>query len=239
MSRKDLYASESEPETEEQTAYSYVPDLVFEEVADVETNSQDEDNTEGKSQKDDEHIDAAEADEEFEFNLFAEEPAKVVIVPDEPAALLPSAPDQVQEGVIYVEMHRPDSYYFASYSDSQKAQFESAAVSGTDILNLQGQPQPRFLGAVRGPKVIDFSEVIAQAKRDHQRMRNRKRPGKKGRQIRKERYAAQQEQRKQMQRQRSKQPRSFSNNSKAGATGGYKRPASTGGHPRKVKKTQT
>ncbi|KAF5102309.1 hypothetical protein D0Z00_000492 [Geotrichum galactomycetum] len=226
----------------DKTSYSYVPDLVFEEVADIETSSQEED-TEGKQQN--ENIaDTDAADEEFEFNLFAEEPAKVVIVPDEPVALLPSGPEQVQEGVIYVEMHRPDSYYFASYSDAQKTQFEAAAVSGADILAVQGQPlQPRFLGAARGPKVIDFNEAVAQAKRDHQRMRNRRRPGKKARLIRKERYATQQEQRKQMQRQRSKQPRSFTNNSnnksKAGATGGYKRPASTGGHPRKVKKVQT
>jgi hypothetical protein len=215
---------------------------VFEEVADIENSSQEEEKKQLNENIAD--TDAAEADEGFEFNLFAEEPAKVVIVPDEPAALLPSIPDQMQEGVIYVEMHRPDSYYFASYSDSQKSQFEAAAVSGNDILALQDQPQqPRFLGIVRGPKVIDFNEAVAQAKRDHQRMRNRKRPGKKARQIRKERYATQQEQRKQMQRQRSKQSRSFNNNnnnkSKAGATGSYKRPASTGGHPRKVKKIQT
>lgn len=182
-----------------------------------------------------------EEEEAFEFNLFAEESAKVVIMPDEPAALLPGALETKQEGVIYVEMHRPNSYYFANYTAFQKSQFEAAAVNGSDIIVLQGQHQPQFLGAVRGPKVIDFNKAIAQAKRDHQRMRNRKRPGKKARKIRKERYAAQQEQRKQNERQRQKQALRFNNKnkSKTGATSSYKKPQSTGGHPRKVKKVQT
>lgn len=231
VSRRDLYASDNEEEDQEAVSLvpAYVPDLVFEDVV-VESDNEEEEreksdsctaeDEEMKNPDDDEEQkdknEEQDEDEGFEFRLFSgpskttPQTTKIVIQEDNTASAQNA--EEAIEGVMYVEMKRPDSYYFAKYSEADKSRFAESAVDGYNIVNQklleQYTPSPRFLGPnQRGPKVIEFSVLQAEAKREHQRMRNRRRPGKKARAIRKERYATQQEQKKQLQRQRQKESR--------------------------------
>lgn len=148
--------------------------------------------------------DAGDA-EEFEFQLFSAPTGDISVSSQKVTLAEEAAP---QEGVTYVEMKRPDTYYFAKYTAAVRQQFEATAVTGDDVL-AGSTPAPRFLGASRGPKVIEFSALQREAIREHQRMRNRRRPGKKARAVRRERYAAKVEQQKQVQRQRQQESRKF------------------------------
>lgn len=236
VSRKDLYASDSEPIPTDIEGPVYVPDLVFEDVEVHSEIGQDEAEVEAKDQ---EMTDAAvetakdEEDEGFTFNLFSTNtsaPSKVVITADpEPS----EAPAPI-EGVIYVEMHRPDSYYFSHPSPNQIAQYTAAAVSGASILDSAQTPTPKFYGPSnrQGRPIINYTELQMRARQEHQRTRNKKRPGKKARAARKEKMEVLKEIKKARQIQTRKK---FAGKQSTGPKP-YAPPKTKGGHPRKQPK---
>lgn len=222
---------------------AYIPDLVFEDVAVSESEPEAEEGVpkstkeavdvemevepiETDTKKDDEANKEESQDEGFEFRLFSGPsetavPSKIIITKDTVEVEEPAIP----EGVLYVEMHRPDSYYFTSYTEEAKTQFSEMAVDGYDLLKKFEQQEnnhtPIFWGpGNREPKVIQFSDLIAAAKKEHQKVKNRRRPGKKARAVRKERRTAKLEQQKQVQRQRQKESRKFGKGSFQNRKGG-------------------
>lgn len=236
ISRKDLYGSDSEPEPVELDGPVYIPDLVFE---DVEVASEPEETVKDTSNDEEMAEESAAEDEGFAFNLFsgggatADAPAKVVITKDPTPEDAPPAP---VEGVLYVEMHRPDSYYFSHPTSEQILNFTQTAVSGESILEHSQLPQPRFLGtSTQGGKLIDYTALQEQAKRDYQRLRNKKRPGKKARAVRKQKTAAMNEIKRARQAAIKKQ-QGF--RAKQAGPKAYAPPKTKGGHPRKQPKVR-
>lgn len=74
---------------------------------------------------------------------------------------------------------RPDSYYFASYSDDDKSKFLVAAVSAEDVYT-----QGVSLGSMATSlpwKCLDLKEHNMEVEREQRRLKKQKRPGKKKR----------------------------------------------------------
>lgn len=219
MSRKDLYTNDSDQDVKVTEPLAYIPDLVFEEVQVEVSKSDPEESHEDPSAT----IDENETEEEsFQFNLFsgAVTESKVVLVQETD----PEPEMVIQEGVMYVEMSRPDSYYFSHPSTQEQEAYKSSAVSGQDIIN-QSVPTLRFWGSSRKPKLINFNDLQIQAKKEYQKLRNKKRPGKKARMAKKIKYTKDIEKKKEIQRQRQRESR------------GLRKPLpKKSGHPRKQPK---
>ncbi|KAK6455623.1 uncharacterized protein RJT20DRAFT_128915 [Scheffersomyces xylosifermentans] len=147
-SRAALYDSESEIESDDgSNPLSYMPKMEFEFV---EVNQSEEDEVNKDSDgiiagdiaqtKNDENM---EEEEEYDFPLFASSAATVNTTEN-----LEDATNEHERGrpkvksmkvslreasLEIIKNERPSSYYFAQYSETEKANFASAAISGDDI----------------------------------------------------------------------------------------------------------
>lgn len=125
-------------------------------------------------------------DDEFEFPLFASamevDPAPTDKIEDrgrskDVGIMKVSLREQSEERI---DNERPDSYYFAKYTDQEKKQFEQCSVTGDDIYKqiyiVDAQPW----------KCLDLNKYNAKVELELSRDKERKkknRPGKKKREV--------------------------------------------------------
>lgn len=156
ISRKDLF-EDGEPEQEDfDISEIFIPDF---EIAD--------DSTECNEYLDENKDKEDREEEELAFPLFGKV-SNIVIDEKEP---------EIQP------VERPEAYYIFKSSPEKEKEFESAAVTGEDIIRISAEP----LYGMRMPwKVVDFNLEIEKAKREN---RKRTRPGKKLRELRRQKPA--------------------------------------------------
>ncbi|CUM57229.1 unnamed protein product [Debaryomyces tyrocola] len=197
ITRSSLYDSESEYESNNDDSgnpMGYMPNIEFEFV-EVD-NSNEPEPTEINESKDNIDETQEEQDDEFEFPLFAAPPSTISShqsieankMEDEEASR-GRTKDKVMKvslreaSVEVIENERPLSYYMATYTDKDKSQFITAAVTADDIYD-----QIEIITPVRDPKpwkCIDLSKYNLEVEREIQnnklKDKSRNRAGKKKR----------------------------------------------------------
>lgn len=168
--RSLLYNLESDYDSD--TSDYVVPKLEFE-LKEVEENDN-EDNKGGIQESNG-------SDAEFDFPLFA---ASDTVVEDrgrskeaKPSIMKVSLREQSEERVIN---ERPESFYFAKYTDKQREQFQQCAVSSDDIY------QQMYIVDTQPWKCLNLNEYNAKIESEIARQKakcRKNRPGKKKRQL--------------------------------------------------------
>ncbi|KAG5421227.1 hypothetical protein I9W82_000317 [Candida metapsilosis] len=174
-SRQSLYNDDSESEVESDGVGYIAPNLEFEFVEVEETSQPQEDH---KAQEDEE-------EQEFAFPLFAS--ASKPKQDAEPTGDNERGRSKTIQKISLrehseerIDNSRPDSYYFASYTEDERTQFAQVAVSGSDIY-------AQFFIQPSSYKLMDlneYNEKIDMETNNAKARKRRNRPGKKKRQSR-------------------------------------------------------
>ncbi|KAG7661980.1 uncharacterized protein J8A68_004480 [[Candida] subhashii] len=189
ISRSHLYNdSQSEYESDSESIGYVAPNIDFEFVeVDVETPEPNaEEEKESIEEEEHEHKEVKEdkqEDDEFEFPLFFMGAVGKPTAGGETEEVSKAATMKVslkEEEVEEIKQERPESYYFANYTDEQRHQFEICAITSDDIYKqlevktIDSQPW----------KCIDLTKYNAKIESRIQRdkiRKNKLRPGKKKR----------------------------------------------------------